>query len=98
MNQHHGCANHAPNEQPHFRECIEHQPGPILVDEVPPMTFGDFPELTLIENTNATSLRTRSQFIVKRKAHVARMQEATVSLHETEAMKKEFATANGNSR
>ena len=58
------------------REGIEHQPGPMLVESVPPMTYEELPELTIIEGINLTSLRTKSVQAKTRKAHIGMYQEA----------------------
>ena len=75
------------------REGIEHQPGPMLVESVPPMTYEELPELTIIESINLTSLRTKSVQAKTRKAHIGMYQEAKVPKTEQAEVIKEFAEA-----
>ena len=46
-----------------------------------------FLDVALVEYVNVTILRTKSKVMVKRKAHIAIMQEANVPLHEVDPMK-----------
>ena len=75
------------------REGIEHQPGPMLVESVPPMTYEELPELTIIESINLTSLRTKSVQAKTRKAHIGMYQKAKVPRTEQAEVIKEFAEA-----
>jgi len=75
------------------REGVEHQPGPMLVESVPPITYDAFPDLTIIESINLTSLRTTSVQAKTRKAHIGMYQTANVPKAEHAEVIREFAEA-----